>query len=352
MIELSFRKRVLFTFIIVFFGSLLLEGTTRLFLSENPKSEPVTPAEVGQFDERLGWSPKPLSYGISYRTGYKIAYRINSKGLRDDETSYEKPKGIFRIVLVGDSNTYGYGVPIEKHFSTLLEGYYKDVEVINMGVGGWGVDQELLNLRAEGFRYEPDLVIAYVPHYGDHRHMHTKRFGQRKPRFVLVDSELVLTNSPVVQRFSPGIIKTLHRWFKRHSNAYEILYNAMKYKVLKLKQQVSPKQRRQQDEKNLEDETFRKELYALGEALIFEMYKESSNHGAAFVLITKIEELHQACLEKGLLSLDVRNAMNNKKFQLPHKLLHINESGNGVLAWEITKFLNANYLIPFKHLRF
>lgn len=45
----------------------------------------------------------------SKRTGYEIEYLINSKGLRDSETTYEKPEGIFRIVLVGDSHTFGYG---------------------------------------------------------------------------------------------------------------------------------------------------------------------------------------------------------------------------------------------------
>lgn len=354
LMDLPLRKRVLFTFIIIFFGSLLLEGTTRLFLSDK-KPAPWVPPGVTQFNERLGWSPKPLSNGISNPAGYKIAYRINSKGLRDDETSYEKPEGIFRIVLLGDSNTFGFGVPIEKHFSTLLEGYYKGVEVINMGVNAFGVDQELLYLRSEGFRYEPDLVIAYVPHYGAHRHMHTKRFGKKKPRFVLVDRELVLTNSPVVKSNSvtPGILRKLHRWVKRHSKAYKILYTGIVNKILGLnsqKRKETRESRKQQDKKNLEDVAFRKELHDLGEALIFDMYKKSLNHGATFVLITKIEELHQACLEKGILYLDVGKAMRNKKFRLPDKGAHTNESGNGVLAWEIAKFLNANDLIPIKHL--
>jgi hypothetical protein len=72
----------------------------------------------------LGWSLRPFSHGTSNRTGYDIEYRINSKGLRDEETTYEKPEGSFRIVLLGDSRTFGFGVPIEKHFSTLLEGYF------------------------------------------------------------------------------------------------------------------------------------------------------------------------------------------------------------------------------------
>lgn len=351
--ELSVRKRLFFIFIIVLLGVLSLEGATRLFLSDK-KPEPVVPMDVNQFNEMLGWSLKPLSHGISNRTGYEIMYRINSKGLRDDETSYEKPEGIFRIVLLGNSRTFGFGVPIEKHFSTLLEGYFKGVEVINMGVSGFGVDQELLYLRSEGFRYEPDLVLAYVAHYGDHRHMHTNRWGKAKPRFVLIDGKLVLTNSPVADSssLSPSILRKIRRWFRRHSKAYEILRNGLVGLIHQGQQEALSQKQKQQVKKNLEDEAFRNDLYDLGEALIFAMYEESLKHGATFVLVTQIEGLHEASLEKQILSLYVRRPLSNHKFLLPDNLLHINESGNGVLAWEIAKFLQTNQLTPIEHLKY
>ncbi len=348
--EHPLRKRLFFIFIIVLLGVLSLEGATRLFLS-NKKSEPVVPNAFGQFNEMLGWSLKPLSHGISSRTGYEIMYRINSKGLRDDETSYEKPEGIFRIVLLGDSRTFGFGVPIEKHFSTLLEGYFKAVEVINMGVNGFGVDQELLYLRSEGFRYEPDLVLAYVAHYGDHRHMHTKRWGKGKPRFVLIDGKLVLTNSPVADSSSPflGILREIHRWFRRHSEAYAIFYNGL-LNLLSYEQQEALSQK-QQDEKNIEEEAFRNDLYDIGEAILFAMHEESLKHGANFVLVTNMKVLHEASQEKQILSLNVREPLSNDKFSLPDNLFHINESGNGVLAWEIAKFFKTNQLIPIEHIK-
>jgi hypothetical protein len=319
-----------------------LEGAARLYVSIKGV-DPAVPREIGQFSEILGWSLKPLSYATSNRTGYKIEYRINSKGLRDDEIAYEKPEGTFRIVLLGDSGTFGFGVPIEKHFSTLLEGYFKNVEVINMGVGGFGVDQELLRLRSEGFRYRPDMVLAYVAHYGAHRHMHTKRFGKKKPRFMLINGKIALTNSPMVDRQSA--LENVHGWFARNSKAYEILYN----RIVGLIGQNQLSQR-QQDKQNLKDEAFKKELHALGAAIIYAMHEDSSKHGATFVLVTQVEKLHQATLNKQILSLDVSRPLSNSKFSLPDGLAHINEAGNGVLAWEIANFLQANRLIPVKHL--
>ncbi len=130
---------------------LFLEVAVRI-LVPSVKVEAAVPGSVGQFDEMLGWSLKPLAQASSSRTGYSISYKINSKGLRDDEASYKKPADTFRIVLIGDSRSFGFGVPIEKHFSTILEGYFKNVEVINLGVGGYGVDQELLSLRLNSSR--------------------------------------------------------------------------------------------------------------------------------------------------------------------------------------------------------
>jgi hypothetical protein len=347
--QLSLGKATLLICIGVLLAAILTEVAFRLFLS-NKILRPVIPPEIGRFDERLGWSLKPLSYGVSNRTGYDIEYRINSKGLRDDETPYEKPEGIFRIVLLGDSLTFGYGVPIDKHFSRLLEGYLTNGEVINMGVGGYGVDQELLFLRSEGFRYHPDLVLAYVAFYGNHRHMHTERFGKKKPRFVLMGGDLMLTNSPVVDSLSQvkSKFREIHGWFVSNSKTYEVVY----YKGLRglINQNRQGVLNQREDEQNAQKEEFRRELYELGEVIINAMHEDSSKHGATFVLVSQMPELHQAMLKRHILSLDVSGPLSNDKFSLSVDK-HINESGNGVLAWEIAKFLKAKGLIPSKHLK-
>jgi hypothetical protein len=109
---------------------------------------------------------------------------------------------------------------------------------------------------------------------------------------------------------------------------------------------------KQQDKKNLEDEAFRSELYELGEAIVNAMHEESLKRGATFVLITHIEELHEAALEKQILSHNVSKPLSNHTFSsLPDNLGYINESGNGALAWEIATFLQANQLLPIKHLK-
>jgi len=97
---------------------------------------------------------------------------INSKGLRDKEYSYEKPEDVYRILVVGDSLTLGWGVNGEETFSKILEDRlndqnnisqkYKKIEVINSGIGNYNTRQELVFLENEGLRYSPDeVILAY-----------------------------------------------------------------------------------------------------------------------------------------------------------------------------------------------
>ncbi len=245
----------------------------------------------------------------------------------------------------------------------LLEGYFKNVEVINLGVCGFGVDQELLRLRSEGFRYEPDLVLAYVAHYADHRHMHAWRWGKYKPRFHLHDDRLVLSNSPVPGWPAPsaapplgdaatmrkmGTTRRIHWRLVKRSELYHLVRNVLVH--LLEGHGEEPPIGNPLDAKNLENEAFRNELYRLGETLVYEMHRQAEAHGATFVLITQIKQLHEALVNRHVLSLDVTNVLSNPNFNLPDDLKHINESGNGALTWEIAGFLEANKLIPANHL--
>ena len=175
--------------------------------------------------------------------------------------------------------------------------------------------------------------------------MHTQRFGKQKPRFSMVDGELILSDSPIdIPESSAGLFRTSHRWLVKHSEAYSILRRA----VVNLSRpgQFDGRNQLSEDEKNLEDKAFVQELHQLGERIVAEMHATASAHGAAFALVTEVEELHKACLDTQLVSLDVSGSLANPMFDLPDDLKHINESGNGVLAWEIAKFLRAKELIP------
>lgn len=91
--------------------------------------------------------------------------KINNKGLRDDEIPYQKPDNETRILLLGDSVTFGYGVPVEETFADQWEAWLNENsetrwQVINSGVPSYTTVQEARWFETEGLRYQPDAVIV------------------------------------------------------------------------------------------------------------------------------------------------------------------------------------------------
>jgi lysophospholipase L1-like esterase len=99
------------------------------------------------------------------------AQRISSDGLRDEEAVRPKPQGVFRVVAVGDSVTYGSGGErglgwVERLEELLAEQAAPDApryEVWNLGVPGYNAAQAIERLRTAGLPLEPDAIVyAYV----------------------------------------------------------------------------------------------------------------------------------------------------------------------------------------------
>jgi hypothetical protein len=97
---------------------------------------------------------------------------FNSAGMRDREHSLEKPAGVFRILVLGDSFMEALQVPFEQSFPSLLERELagpagRRVEVVNASVSGWGTDDELQYLTRYGLRWNPDLILVAVTLHND-----------------------------------------------------------------------------------------------------------------------------------------------------------------------------------------
>ena len=110
--------------------------------------------------------------GIRLNPGYDgwfagVPARINALGFRDNRDSdLAKPPGTFRILVLGDSVTFGHGTLFETTYPYLLEQRLKSWrpstqwQVWNLGVPGYNTGQELSQLKQLGPRYQPDLVIV------------------------------------------------------------------------------------------------------------------------------------------------------------------------------------------------
>lgn len=91
----------------------------------------------------------------------------NQLGLRGEPVTAVKPEGVYRIIAMGDSTTFGHFVAPQDTYPAQLEQVlreeygYTNVEVINAGVSGYSSFQIMSNLETRYLALDPDLVIFY-----------------------------------------------------------------------------------------------------------------------------------------------------------------------------------------------
>ena len=92
--------------------------------------------------------------GICYTWGKPIHY--NSFGFRDDEWKTESSK--YRVMVLGDSFTWGVGLDNSQRFTELCED--NEIEVMNFGASGYDFTDYYLVLGDYFDLFEPDLVVV------------------------------------------------------------------------------------------------------------------------------------------------------------------------------------------------
>jgi hypothetical protein len=160
----AFYRHPLFTNVVLATASLCLTLIIAEFALRSVfSSDSHRPFEFRIPDPILGWSLEPNTSFINEIPEGKVLVTYNSQGWRDFEHAVEKPDGVFRILVLGDSFMEASSVKLENTFSRQLEGFAhatgKNVEVINMGVAGYGTLQEYLVFQNIGRLYDPDLIL-------------------------------------------------------------------------------------------------------------------------------------------------------------------------------------------------
>ncbi|MBI4707230.1 MAG: SGNH/GDSL hydrolase family protein [Candidatus Omnitrophica bacterium] len=130
---------------------------------------PLLPVVRFVEDPYMRFKTRPLSRftGLSASREFAIDFQHNSLGFRDIEHSVNKPDGVFRILGLGDSFTYGAGVFFEDTYLLKLEqmlnkrsGQHPKVEIIKAGIPRFYPETERLLLEHYGLNFKPDLIIV------------------------------------------------------------------------------------------------------------------------------------------------------------------------------------------------
>ena len=112
----------------------------------------------------LGYELVPFFESNASGPMFDFAGKANSLGFRDRDHPLVKPKGVYRVLVLGDSIVQGLYVPSSRDILTavleraLLE-QGDSVEVLNFGVSGYNTRQEVEMLREKGLPFNPDLVV-------------------------------------------------------------------------------------------------------------------------------------------------------------------------------------------------
>ena len=147
------------------------------------------------YDPSKGWISKPNLRDMKVFDNKVL--NTNSKGFRGkNEYSYSKEPDKVRILVLGDSFTFGDEVSDNETYSYHLQEMTPNAEVINLGVHGYGHDQMLILLKEEGIKYKPDIIILGFLFIDMSRNLLEFR-DYAKPKFILDNNELKLTGTPV-----------------------------------------------------------------------------------------------------------------------------------------------------------
>ena len=127
---------------------------------------------VPDTDEVIPWGPRQV----------RVAH--NSLGFRDQSMAPAPSGG--RVLVLGDSFAYGFGVDQAELATELLDRALPDVDIVNMGVNGFSTDQSLLLLEDQGHRLKPTVVLlmAFSNDQGGNM-LKVNYHRYPKPRFVL-----------------------------------------------------------------------------------------------------------------------------------------------------------------------
>lgn len=219
---------VVFSVVITF---VLLEFTVRLFLPQalnfynftliqadgGGKMVLASVKSAGR-ERTRGYGPYVPNLSTNF-SGVPVTF--NSRGWRDDEYSLKKPEGVSRIMVVGDSVVFGYGVKLEEMFPKVLErglnsrgpGRY---EVISLGGAGGNTYSQSRLIKENVAIYDPDLVILAF----NLNDILPKIFGRKMARSSDGDRSILRT--------SLDIRKTLDTRFHSRSHLYFLLRERMK----------------------------------------------------------------------------------------------------------------------------
>ena len=170
-----------------------------------------------EYDPEIGWINKADFFAADLY-GAEKNLRTNSQRLRAVHNySQHPPLNKIRLICSGDSFTLGYGVSDHHTWCAQLEALDPRIQTVNMGQGGYGVDQAYLWYQKIKSQLRHHVHVFSFISLDFMRATKTEFLGYGKPLLRVADNRLQVTNVPV-----PNQDTVLRKWLDR-SGTFRLL---------------------------------------------------------------------------------------------------------------------------------
>lgn len=280
-----------------------------------PALGPTTNPAYVQHDPELGWVYRPHARARHRTREFDVTIEINSRGFRGPEWG-EKRDGRPRVLVLGDSYAFGWGVEQVESFSSRLQTLAPEWEILNAAVSGYGTDQRYLLLLRLLPVVQPDLVIDVHCSNDGPECSSRAVYGKPKPYFVRGSANLELRGVPVRE---PS-------WLERSSLFYRAIAKELE-------------ERRSSD--RIPD-------VERGWGLVCDLYREMAKRldGVPLVIVSDEARLgHLAAAEKTLHHVDLRPVLRSQPERLTFRVDgHWTPAAHARVATELSRALRP--LLP------
>lgn len=255
---------------------------------------PPSGAPEGLFSEQRGISGLTPGYqAVMVQKEFCNRISINPEGFRDDSYSLSKPQNTFRILMLGDSFQFGWGVEKPEIYSEIAEAklngiFEKKIEILSMGVPAVGTVHELKLLKEKGLAYRPDLVVlAYMVGNDLNDNINYKEYEDKEDSIESFPSAF----SDVVNSMKSALKANTHiYWWVRQKTLYNPVMRLLfdRLNVLKMEPLVEYLQMNRSDNYQ--------EGWNKTNTLILEAKDIAKKNGAGFLLVlipSRIQVNHQ-----------------------------------------------------------
>ncbi len=167
-------------------GLMMLEGLSRVVLTVRADLSWPEP-DWYQYASDVGWERRPHFKGLvagELRRHDPARYQreFDADGFFSIDSAQVQSKGHQKILVIGDSNTFGWGVPSTNAFAEVLDDLRADADVINLGVSGHSSFQGYEMLVKHFDQIRPDVVIASYG-FNDRRVVPSEGAGDSRQKF-------------------------------------------------------------------------------------------------------------------------------------------------------------------------